>query len=210
VRELAHSVAPNDSDRKMDPAGGKENAMAVGAFGALQGPLGILVTRKKPGHFIALTEDGRIDAVMVQNVKLADALEKRSAINVNTAQQGPNDGSSLAPANGVRSVDPYDVTIAMPAGDGEPAVSDADKEAWGRWRVSYEVTIEAPPFKITGTLLLLPSQDPTSLTERGTELFLPVFAPTVQANGVTLKDTPRDAVLVNRSHIKKVNAMMRR
>ena len=76
--------------------------------------------------------------------------------------------------------------------------------------MAYDVTLTATPFTITGVLLLLPSQDPLSLTERGTELFLPVFVPQVQVNGVTLKDTPRDALLVNRSHLRRVNATMRR
>lgn len=186
--------------------------MAVGTFNPASGGTGIVVTRKKPGHFVALTEDGRIDAVLAQNgVKLADALEKRAAINVNNAQQGPNDGSApLAPAVGVRNVDPYDITIAMPAEDGEPCVSDVDRDAWSKFRFAYDVTLEATPFKVMGVLLLLPSQDPMSLTERGTELFLPVFAPSVQVDGITLKDTPRDAVLVNRSHLRRVNATMRR
>jgi hypothetical protein len=185
--------------------------MAVGTFNPASGTSGIVVTRKKPGHFVALTEDGRIDAVLAQGgVKLADALEKRAAINVNNAQQGPNEGGSLAPAGGVKNVDPYDITIAMPAEDGEPVVSDADRDAWSKFRMAYDVTLTATPFTITGVLLLLPSQDPLSLTERGTELFLPVFVPTVQVNGVTLKDTPRDALLVNRSHLRRVNATMRR
>jgi hypothetical protein len=185
--------------------------MAVGTFNPSSGTTGIVVTRRKPGHFVALTEDGRIDAVLAQNIKLADALEKRAAINVNNAQQGPNDGSApLAPAGGVKSVDPYDITIAMPAEDGEPVVSDADRDAWAKFRMAYDVTLEATPFKITGVLLLLPSQDPLSLTERGTELFLPVFVPQVQVNGVTIRDTPRDAILVNRSHLRRVNANMRR
>jgi hypothetical protein len=184
--------------------------MAVGTFNPSSGTTGIVVTRKKPGHFVALTEDGRIDAVLAKNGKLADILEKRSAINVNNAQQGPNDGSSLAPAGGVKNVDPYDITIAMPAEDGEPVVSDADRDAWSKFRMAYDVTLTATPFTITGVLLMLPSQDPMSLTERGTELFLPVFAPTVQVGGVTLQDTPRDALLVNRSHLRRVNASMRR
>lgn len=185
--------------------------MAVSAFTPAAGVAGIIVTRKKPGHFVVLTEDGRIDAVLAQGgVKLADALEKRAAINVNNAMQGPNDGSSLAPAGGVKNVDPYDITIAMPAEDGEPVVSDADRDAWTKFRVAYDVTLTATPFTVTGVLLLLPSQDPMSLTERGTELFLPVFGPSVQVNGVTLKDTPRDALLVNRSHLRRVNASMRR
>jgi hypothetical protein len=186
--------------------------MAVGTFNPGAGTTGIVVTRKKPGHFVALTEDGRIDAVLAQgNVKLADALEKRAAINVNNAMQGPNDGSvPLAPAGGVKNVDPYDITIAMPAEDGEPVVTDADRDAWTKFRVAYDVTLTATPFTVTGVLLLLPSQDPLSLTERGTELFLPVFSPTVQIGGATLKDTPRDALLVNRSHLRRVNATMRR
>ena len=73
-----------------------------------------------------------------------------------------------------------------------------------------EPPLTATPFTVAGVLLLLPSQDPLSLTERGTELFLPVFSPTVQIGGATLKDTPRDALLVNRSHLRRVNATMRR
>jgi hypothetical protein len=186
--------------------------MAVGTFDPGAGGTGIVVTRKRPGHFIALTEDGRIDAMLAQGgVKLADALEKRAAISVNNAHQGPNDLSApLVPAPGVKSVDPYDISIVMPAEDGEPVVSDADRNAWAKFRVAYDVTLEATPFKVSGVLLLLPSQDPFSLTERGTELFLPVFAPVVQMGAVTIKDTPRDAILVNRSHMRKVNTTMRR
>ena len=186
--------------------------MAVGTFDPLSGTTGIIVSRRKPGHFVALTEDGRIDAVLAQGgLKLASALEKRAAINVNNAQQGPNDLSTpLVPASGVRSVDPYDITIAMPAEDGEPVVSEADRDAWSKFRVAFDVTLEATPFTISGVLLLLPSQDPMSLTERGTELFLPVFRPTVEVGNTILPDTPCDAILVNRSHLRRVKASMRR
>jgi hypothetical protein len=171
---------------------------------------GIVVTRRRPAHFVALTEDGRIDAMLAQGgAKLAAVLEKRGAIAVNNAQRGAGDGAAtLTPDPTLKTVDPNDVTIAMPAEDGEPAVSDADRDAWRKWRVTYTVTIEAPPYKVTGTLLLLPSQDPFSLTERGTELFLAVFNPTVEFLGMTLRDIPRDSILVNRSHIRRVKATM--
>jgi len=57
-------------------------------------------------------------------------------------------------------------------------------------------------------LLLLPSQDPYSLTERGTELFLTVFAPTVQGGcGGPLKDhAPRTQSWSTDPHMRKVNA----
>jgi hypothetical protein len=186
--------------------------MAVGAFSLGAGTSGFIASRRRPGHFVALSEDGRIDAILSQsNVKLADALEKRAAISVNSAQQGANDLSTpLAPAGGVKNIDPYDVTILMPAEDGEPVVTDADREAWSKFRVAYDVTLDAAPFKVTGILLLLPSTDPYSLTERGTELFLPVFSPVVSVSGVPVRDVPRDAILMNRSHIRRVNASMRR
>jgi len=76
----------------------------------------------------------------------------------------------------------------MPAEDGDPVVSEAEHEAWHEWRVTYVVTLEATPFKVAGTLLLLPSQDPFLLTELGTTLFLPVFSPTVEVGEVTLTD----------------------
>ena len=131
--------------------------MAVGLFNPTIGGTGIVVSRKRPGHFGALTEDGRVDAMLQGSVKIADALEKRAPISVNNAQQGPNDLSRpLAPAPGVKSVDPYDISIVMPAEDGEPVVSDADREAWSRFRVAYDVTLEATPFRVSGVLLLLP------------------------------------------------------
>jgi hypothetical protein len=46
------------------------------------------------------------------------------------------------------------------------------------------------------------------LTERGSELFLAVFNPTVEFLGTTLTDIPRDSILVNRSHIRRVKATM--
>ena len=185
---------------------------------AVRGPLraaadavmaGIVVTRRRPAHVIVLTEDGRIDALLGQGgVKLAAALEKRGAINVSNAQRGACDGGPLIPALGLKTIDPYDVAIAMPAEDGEPAVSDVDRDAWQKFRQKYTATIDVPPYRVTGTLLLLPSQDPLSLTERGTELFLPVFNPTVELLGAPVKDIPRDSILVNRSHIRRINANM--
>jgi len=184
--------------------------MVAGALNPTMGTFGIVVTRKKPGHFVALTENGRIDAHLAQSgVSLTAALGRRSPISIKDARQGPTNGVPMTQAGSTKSVDPFDITVAMPALDGEPCVSDTDRDVWSKFRIVYDVSIEAPPFKVVGVLLLLPSQDPMALTERGSELFLPVFAPSVQFNGTPIIDTPRDGVLVNRSHIRRVNATMR-
>ncbi len=201
TRLLSHDRVREAEAQFGDAVRGQLKAAAVMA--------GIVVTRRRPSHVIVLTEDGRIDAMLVQGgVKLAAALEKRGAINVSNARKGACDGGALTPALGLKAIDPYDVTIAMPAEDGDPAVSDADREAWQKFRQTYAATIDAPPYKVTGTLLLLPSQDPMSLNERGTELFLPVFSPTVELLGTRLTDIPRDSILVNRSHIRRVKATL--
>jgi hypothetical protein len=84
----------------------------------------------------------------------------RAAININNIFRGPNDGTTMNAVTGVKSVDPYDISIVMPAQDGDPVVSEADKDAWTRFRVAYDVTLEATPFRVTGVLYLLPSMDP--------------------------------------------------
>lgn len=184
--------------------------MALGILKPSAPPaLGGLLKKGHPGHFIALTEDGRIDAVC--NGKFADLLEKRMAIQVQSPLEGPADGSRPpAPAPGLRSVDPYDLTIVMAAPDGEPPVNQADREAWSKFRMSFDAVLEATPFRVTGILLLLPSIDPSMLMERGTELFIPVFQPIVQMGAVPVRDVPRDVILVNRSHLRRVNANLRR
>ncbi len=190
--------------------GRQDGRFGLSQAGSGPAPAGIVVTRKRPAHFVALTAIGRIDAMLAQGgAKLADALERRRSINVNYARVGPSDGSvPLMPAAGLKAVDPGDVTIAMPAEDGDPAVSDADRDAWNKFRVTYDATIEAPPYKVSGTLVLLPSQDPASLAERGAESFLPVLNPTVEYMGAIIGDIPRDSILVNRSHIRRVKATL--
>lgn len=185
--------------------------MAAGPTNPLLRAAGIVVTRRKPGHFVALTKGGRLDAHLAQGgVKLPDALERRSSINVNNVMQGSNDGTTpLLPMPGVKSIDPYDISIAMPAADGESVVSEAERLAWNMYRVAYNVTLTVTPFTVSGIVLLMASQDPTGLTERGSELFVAVFAPTVEVGGVTLSDTPQDTVLVNRAHIRGVKATRR-
>jgi hypothetical protein len=185
--------------------------MAVGALNPAMPVIGNVPTKKRPGHFVALTEDGRIDAMLAQGGgKLAGLLEKRAPLNINTVLSGPSDGTNMAAVAGAQSVDPYDITIVMPAADGDPVVSAADKDAWERFRVAYDVSLEATSFRVTGVLYMLPSQDPLTLTERASELFVPIFKPMVQYGAMTLVDVPHDAILVNRSHIRKVTGSMRR
>jgi hypothetical protein len=165
----------------------------------------------QPGHFVALTDDSRIDAVLVQGrLSLAAALERRAPIEVNSVLRGPNDGSGpLAPAPQIKTIDPRTVIVAMPGDGAEPVLTAAELETWHNWRVAYQVTLEAPPFTVAGIVLVLPSQDPFLLTEQGKEVALPVFSATVEVGEVSLPDVRQDGILVNRTHLRRVRTAAR-
>jgi hypothetical protein len=164
-----------------------------------------------PGHIVVLTNDSRIDAMLAQGrVSLADTLEKRGPIAINNVLRGPNDGSGpLVPAPTIKDFDPRVVIIAMPAEGSDPAVSPAQFKEWKGWRVAFEVVLEAKPFKLTGVVLMLPSHDPFLLPEQGEGVFVPVFSPVVQIGEITLPDVRPDAILLNRSHLKRVVSVVR-
>jgi len=185
--------------------------MAASTSNPFLGAIGIVVARKKPGHFVALTRDGRVDATLTQSgTKLAEALERHAPLGVGNVMKGSSDGKApLLPVVGAKTIDPSDVSVAMPAADGEPVVTEAERNAWKMYRVTYEVTLTVTPFTVSGLVMLMPTLDPEGLPGRGAELFVPVFDPTVQVNGVTIADAPRDAVLVNRAHIQAVKATRR-
>lgn len=165
-----------------------------------------------PGHFVVLTHDRRIDAVLAKaGVRLADALERRGLLDVVRVSQGPNDGSGpLTPSPNIKSLDPHSMIIAMPADDADPVLNRAEGEAWHNWRDAYTVSLDVPPFGVVGELLLLPSQEPYLLKDQATYLFLPVFAPIVEIGDVTLTDIRPDAILVNRDCIRRTNKAVRR
>jgi len=91
----------------------------------------------------------------------------------------------------------------MPAEDGDPVVSEAEHEAWHEWRVTYVVTLEATPFKVAAPCSCSLARS-VPADGAGTTLFLPVFSPTVEVGEVTLTDLRHDAILVNRSHLRRV------
>jgi hypothetical protein len=164
-----------------------------------------------PGRFIVLTAENRIEAVLAKSKPgLAEALERRSPIEVQAVFIGPNDGSSpLVSAPNVKTIDPRGVIIAMVAPGSDPLIAPAERAAWQDWRINYAIAMEAPPYTIAGNVLLIPSQDPFLLSEGSRELFLPVFSPKVQVGELALADLRHDEILVNRSQLRRVRTATR-
>ena len=125
--------------------------------------------------FDGLTEEWRLVGRMSIDGRLLDSLNKREAIEIHDVQWAPIDVSGpFAPAPGLRSVDPYDLILVLAGADTMPDLSEEEKAAHRVHKVSYDVALEAPPFRVIGTVLMHPGSEPDRLLDRATEMFVAV------------------------------------
>jgi len=154
--------------------------------------------------FDALTEDWRLVGRMLVAGRVTDALNKRQPIDIVDVRWAPIDGSEpLGPAPGLRSVDPYDLILVFAGDDSLPDDSD-ERTAHRVHKVSYEVALEAPPYRVTGTVYLYPGSEPDSLLSRSTEMFVPVADAHATIADRPVGDGTNGAILVNRQYLRGV------
>jgi len=155
--------------------------------------------------FDGLTEEWRLVGRMEIEGRLSDVLNRREAISISDVRWAPADGSSeLTPAPGLERVDPFDL-IAVFAGAGSlPSFTDAERAAHKLHKVSYDVALEIPPYRVVGTVYLFPGSEPDRLMDRSTELFIPVTDAVALLGERPLNDADVDVVLVNRSYLRGV------
>jgi hypothetical protein len=161
--------------------------------------------------FDGLTEEWRLVGRMRIEGRLSDALNKREAVDITEVQWAPIDGSAaLEPAPGLRSVDPYDLIIVL-AGEGSlPELSDTERAAHKIHKISYDVALEAPPFRVTGTIYLHPGMEPERLLDRATEMFVPVVDAAAYLGDQRVGDPDVETVLVNRFYLRGVEQIDKR
>jgi hypothetical protein len=161
--------------------------------------------------FDGLTEEWRLVGRMRIEGRLSDALNKREAVDITEVQWAPIDGSAaLEPAPGLRSVDPYDLIIVL-AGDGSlPELSDTERAAHKIHKISYDVALEAPPFRVTGTIYLHPGMEPERLLDRATDMFVPVVDAAAYLGDQRVGDPDVETVLVNRFYLRGVEQIDKR
>lgn len=161
--------------------------------------------------FDGLTEEWRLVGRMEIEGRLSDVLNRREAISISDVRWAPADGSSeLTPAPGLERVDPFDL-IAVFAGAGSlPSFTDAERAAHKLHKVSYDVALEIPPYRVVGTVYLFPGSEPDRLMDRSTELFIPVTDAVALLGERPLNDADVDVVLVNRSYLRGVAQVDRR
>lgn len=175
-------------------AGGAASEHASTAAGAAGGTV-----------FDGYTEEWHLVGRMAVEGRLSDALNKREPIAISDVEWAPLDGSApLAPAPGLQSIDPYDLIIVVAGSTTLPQMTEEERSAHRIHKVHYELLLEAPPFRVVGTVALYPGSDPSRLLDRSTDMFVPVVAARA-----TLGDRPVDSggaadILINRFYLRGV------
>jgi hypothetical protein len=161
--------------------------------------------------FDGVTEEWRLVGRMNVEGRLSDALNKRESIAIHDVQWAPIDGSApLVEAPGLKSVDPYDLILVL-AGEGSmPELTDSERIAHRVHKVSYDVALEAPPFRIVGTVFLHPGSEPDRLLDRSTEMFVPVVDAVAMMGDQRVGDPDVETVLVNRFYLRGVEQVDKR
>jgi hypothetical protein len=155
--------------------------------------------------FEGLTEDWRLVGRMLVEGRLSDALNKREPIALVDVQWAPTDGSEpLAPAPGLKSVDPYDLVLVLAGDNSLPNMTEQERSAHRVHKVSYEVALEAPPYRVVGTVQLYPGYEPARLMDRSNDMFVPVVGATATMGGAVVSPPGTDVILVNRAYLRGV------
>lgn len=162
-------------------------------------------------RFDGLTEEWRLVGNMEIEGRLSDALNKREAIAISDVEWAPIDGSApFEAAPGLRSVDPYDLIVVM-AGEGSmPDLTEAERAANKVHKVSFDVALEVPPFRVIGTVLLNPGMEPDRLLDRATEMFVPLVDAIAWLGEQRIGDPEVDTILVNRFYLRGVEQIDKR
>jgi hypothetical protein len=164
----------------------------------------------RPIPFEALTEEWRLRGAMHVEGRLSDALNRREPITISDVSWAPADGSAeLSPAN-FEVVDPYDLIIVITGPTSLPVLTDAEHAAFKVHKVPYDVALEAPPYRVVGTVFLYPGSEPGRLLDRSTEMFVPVTDSVAYLGDRQVSGAEADTVLLNRFYLRGVEQVDKR
>jgi len=165
--------------------------------------------QEPPGiPFDALTEDWRLVGRMLVEGRLSDALNRREPIDIVDVGWAPIDrAEEVVEAPGLRQVDPYDLVIVLGGYRSLPTMSEEERTAHRVHKVAYYLGLEAPPFRVHGTVFLYPGIEPERLLDRAPEMFIPVVDATASMGGTQIGESDTDIILVNRAYLRGVTSV---
>jgi len=161
--------------------------------------------------FDGLTEEWRLVGAMQLEGRLSDVLNRRESIPIKDVFWAPIDGSEpFTPAPGLKAIDPYDLIVVLAGGSTLPTMSEEEKAAHRIHKISYDLSLEVPPFRVVGTVFLFPGSEPERLLDRATEMFVPVVDAMAYFGDERIGGTEVDTFLVNRRYLRGVEQVDRR
>lgn len=156
--------------------------------------------------FEGLTEEWRLVGRMLIEGRLSDALNRRDPIPLADVHWAPMAGDdALEAAPGLKTVDPYDLIVVIAGVDSLPAMTEAERSAHKVHKVTYEVGLDAPPYRVVGTVQLYPGYEPARLLDRSNEMFVAVVNATASMGDRLVSQPGTDVILVNRAYLRGVN-----
>jgi hypothetical protein len=162
-------------------------------------------------RFEGLTEEWRLVGTMHVAGRLSDVLNRREAVPLSDVSWAPLDGSSpFTVVPGLKSIDPYDLILVLAGPASKPPMSPAEKAAFMVHKVPFDVAMEAPPFRIIGTVFMFPGTEPERLLDRGTEMFVPVVDAVAHLGDVQISPPEVDSILVNRFYLRGIYGVDKR
>lgn len=171
----------------------------------------IPVVTSKGIAFDGLTEEWRLIGAMQLQGRLSDVLNRRESIPISDVSWAPIDGSEpFSPAPGLKAVDPYDLIVVLAGESTLPIMNDEEKAAHRIHKISYDLALEVPPFRVVGTVYLFPGSEPERLLDRSTDMFVPVTDAVAYLGDQRIGGTEIDTFLVNRSYLRGVEQVDRR
>jgi hypothetical protein len=91
-----------------------------------------------------------------------------------------------------------------------PDFTDDERQAHRVHKQAYEVALEAPPFRVMGTVYMHAGSDPDRLLERATEMFMAVVNAVAMLGDQRVSDANIDTILVNRLYLRGVEQIDKR
>jgi hypothetical protein len=170
-----------------------------------------MASREGTVEFEALTEEWRLSGTMTVTGRLSDVLNRREPIPISNVKWAPLDGSAEpTDAPGLKSVDPYDLIVVIAGESTLPPLTDSERAAHKVHKITYDVALEAPPFRIIGTVQLYPGSEPDRLLDRGTEMFVAVIEAVAYREDRAMTAEEGTTVLVNRFYLRGVEQIDKR
>jgi hypothetical protein len=155
--------------------------------------------------FQGFTEEWRLAGRIVLTGRLLEVLNQREPIPVSDVRWAPIDGQvALEPAPGITELDPYDLIVVIVGSGTLAAKTDDERAAHRIHKVSFDVAVAVPPFRVIGSVQVHPGAVPESIMDRGGGLFAALTDAAVHYGDVVIDLGDADTILVNRAYVREV------